>query len=385
MSLDLSAIRKEFPLLQGKAYLNSCSYGLLSRAVENAFQEYLASRHEKGAQWELWIEKIAAMRCALARLLQCETADISISSSLSESVNSLASSVDLSGKRDTVVVTDFDFSTTSHIWLAQQRRGARVVRAQADDSGLSIPLERFDELIDDRTRIVSIPYVCFRNGARLSIQHIVEMAHERGALVFIDGYPAIGTMPLSAPDTGADFLAGGCLKFLLGTAGLAFMYVRASEESAHIPTVTGWFGQENPYAMDIHVNTPARNARRFESGTPSVSALYACAAGINLLLQTGLEAVQAQIEHLNAQIAEGTMTRGWKLNTPTSPGCRGAIMAVASTDAPALVRALAEHDVLVSARESNIRIAPHYYNNDEDIKALFAALERNPALLQPAS
>ena len=384
MPLDLASVRDEFPLLQTKTYLNSCSYGVLSRTVERAFQDYLHTRHTEGSQWEQWAGQLETLRGALATLFGCPSADISISSSLSESVNALASSLDLTGRRNTIVVTDFDFPTTSQIWLAQQRRGARIVRARADDSGVRIPLDRFDQLIDDQTRLVSIPWVCYRNGVKLDIEPIIELAHERGAVVLVDAYQAVGTLAVAAPETGADFLAGGCLKYLLGTAGMAYMYVRDSERRAESPTTTGWFAQDDVNAMDIYHHRPARDARRFESGTPNVSAAYVCTAGVQQLLGYGLEAVHARIEHLTARIAEGVAERGWRLVTPGAAGQHGAMMAIASTDAPALVRALAADGIVVSDRDGNIRVSPHFYNNEDDIDTLFRSLQRHAALLPTA-
>ncbi|MDT8319101.1 MAG: aminotransferase class V-fold PLP-dependent enzyme [Xanthomonadales bacterium] len=381
MPLDLNAIRDEFPLLQSKIYLNNCSYGVLSRTVERAFHEYLRSRHVYGSHWEQWVTRLERLRGVLGELLQCVPADVSVSSSVSESVNSLAGSIVPSGSRDTVVVTDFDFPTTSQIWLAQQRRGVRIVRAPADESGLHIPLERFDELIDERTLLVSVPYVCYRNGVRLHLEPIIRLAHDRGALVLVDAYQALGSQPLSAPELGADFLVGGCLKYLLGTAGMAFMYVRDSEQFPISPTSTGWFAQEDVNAMDIYHNRPASSARRFESGTPNISGIYACTAGVELLLGYGLENVQRQVDHLTGRIAEGAATRGWPLITPVEDGCHGAMMALASTDAPALVRQLADDGIVVSDRDGNVRIAPHFYNNDDDIDSLLRSLEKNSQLL----
>lgn len=382
MTFDPKTIRQEFPLLQSKTYLNSCSYGVLSHTVERAFMQYLATRHEHGARWDSWVGQLEHLRGEVARLLRCNADEVSLSTSLSESVNLLASSLDFSGKRDTIVVTDFDFPTTSQIWLAQERRGARVLRAKADGSGTHIPLARFEELIDERTLIVSIPLVCYRNGVKLDIGPIIELAHSRGALVLVDGYQAIGTLPLSAPASGADFIAGGCLKYLLGTAGVAFMYVRNNADDSQSPTMTGWFAQENIGAMDIYHHRPARNARRFATGTPTVSATYACAAGIDLLLKTGLEAVHGQIMHLTGLIAEGVKSRGWRLVTPPDRHC--ALMAIASTDAPALVNALGAEGIITSDRDGNLRVSPHYYNNDDDVETLFHALERHAALVRRA-
>mgnify|MGYP005842259029 CR=1 FL=1 len=382
MSLDLNAIREEFPLLQSKTYLNSCSYGVLSRTVESAFHEYLRSRHQFGSHWEQWVSRLEGLRSALARLLQCVPADVSISGSVSESVNALASGIEASGSRDTIVVTDFDFPTTSQIWLAQQRRGVRIVRATADELGLHIPIERFDELIDERTLLVSLPYVCYRNGVRLNLEPIIRLAHDRGALVLVDAYQALGSQPLSAPELGADFLVGGCLKYLLGTAGMAFMYVRDSEHVPVSPISTGWFAQEDVNAMNIYHNRPAGSARRFESGTPNISGLYACTAGVELLLGYDLENVRRRVDHLTWRIAQGAKTWGWPLVTPTTPGSHGAMMALASLDAPALVCKLAEDGIVVSDRDGNVRISPHFYNNDDDIDILLRSLEKHSQLLQ---
>lgn len=381
MSIDLCKLRQEFPLLQTKTYLNSCSYGLLGKPVEAAFKQYLESRQTHGSNWEVWVGELERLRGALGRLLQCPDEDVSISTSLSDSLNALASSFGPYEGRDTIVTTDFDFPTSSQIWLAQQRRGARVVRARADETGTAIPETRFEALIDDRTLLVSLPLVCYRNGVKLDVEPIIRLAHERGACVFLDGYQAIGTMPLSVPDLGADFVAGGCLKYLLGTAGIGFMVARNSQQSTQVPIATGWFAQADVNAMDIYRNDPAKTARRFESGTPNVSATYACAAGIELLLEVGLDAVHDQARHLTGLIVEGVRSRGWQLVTPASADRHGSLIAIAATDAPALVQALAADDVVVSERDNNLRVSPHFYNNDEDIDRLFTSLDRNKPLL----
>ncbi len=381
MSFDLAQIRREFPLLATKTYLNSCSYGVLAKSVEAAFGRYLESRNTLGSDWEVWVGELENLRGNLARLLACPAEDVSISTSLSDSLNALASSFGAYGERDTIVTTDFDFPTTSQIWLAQERKGARVVRARTDETGVHIPLDAFDALIDERTLLVSLPWVCYRNGVKLDIDPIIRLARERGARVFVDGYQAIGTMPLSAPELGADFIAGGCLKYLLGTAGIGFMYVRNSESTDDIPVATGWFAQTDVNAMDIYHNAPAPTARRFESGTPNVSATYACAAGIDLLLDVGLETVRERALHLTGLIVDGARNRGWKLVTPAAPDRHGSLIAIAATDAPALVRALAEDDIVVSDRDNNLRVSPHFYNSDDDIDRLFEALDRNERLL----
>src|SRR5690606_20914979 len=152
--------------------------------------------------------------------------------SVSAAVSALASGIDFSGERNKVVMSDFEFPTIGQIWHAQEARGAEVVHVPA--AGNTIPLSRFADAIDERTAIVSITHVCFRNGAKLDIPAIVELAHSKGALVLVDSYQALGTMPVDVKKLNVDFLVGGVLKYLLASAGLAYLYVNKRSEERRV-------------------------------------------------------------------------------------------------------------------------------------------------------
>ena len=374
-------VRGEFPVCARRTYLNSGSYGAMCLDVKAAIEAYIDLRMTSGSDWGQWVGKLEETRALLAQLVNCSSDEMSVSASVSESVNSLASALDFGGARNGIVVTDFDFPTTSQIWLAQARRGARISRAAADASGTQIPLAQFERLIDDRTLLVSIPYVCYRNGVRLDPRPIIKLCRERGALVLLDAYQAIGSFPIDVRALDVDFFVAGCLKYLIGTAGVGFMYVRGAHPELQ-PTMTGWFAQQDIGSMDIYHHHPASNARRFESGTPNVCGLYAVSAGLAFLLRTGLDAVDAQIRLLTTEIAQRIDTRGWQLVTPAEPERHGATMALACTDAPQLVTRLAEAGIVVSDRDGNVRLSTHFYNNLADLDHLFRELERNAALIR---
>ena len=177
-------------------------------------------------------------------------------------MSALASGLSFTGKRNKVISTAFEFPTVGQVWHAQEQRGAKVIHAPA--SGNVIPLETFEQLIDDQTLIVSLTHVCFRNGAKLDIPAIVHLAHRRGALVLADVYQSVGTTPLDVRALGVDFMVGGVLKYLLASAGLAFLYVRDDLINSLHPTAIGWFSQDNIFAMDPTTNKPSPTARRFE-------------------------------------------------------------------------------------------------------------------------
>lgn len=368
--------RARFPLLANKTYINSCSYGALADSVEEALLDYLRDRRKQGACWEQWVGQLEELREKTARLLGAGSEETAILPSLTSGFNSFVSCLDYS-ERPRIVNTSFDFPTTAQIWHAQKRRGAEVVTVQLDDT--DDPLAVFEKSIDERTQVVSIPWVCYRNGRKLDIRAITELAHQRGALAVVDAYQGLGTMPCNVKDVGADVVLGGYVKYLLGTAGMGFMYVREPLATQLQPTASGWFSQEDIHAMAIADNTPAESARRFEGGTPNVAGLYACNAALDLISEVGVEAISGQIEYLTQQIKNGIQARGWSLATGDGP--HGAMLAVGCRDMHGLVARLAEEDVVVSCRDDNIRISPHFYNDDGDIERLFSVLDKHRQLL----
>ncbi|EED34066.1 aminotransferase, class V [Luminiphilus syltensis NOR5-1B] len=376
---SLELLRSYFPILAEQCYFNACSYGPLSLQVEAALNEYMTIRHEQGARWDIYVEKAESTRTLLADLLCCPADDVSISTSVSQSLNTLLSAFDFSAGRNGIVTTDFDFPTTAQILLAQEARGAKVKRVAVDDTGTALQLHQFDELIDDNTLMVQVPLVCYRNGVWTDIDPIVKLAHSRGALVLIDAYQGIGTRRFDVTASGADFLVGGCTKYLLAGAGTGFMYVRDSMTNGIQPVATGWFAQANPYAMDIYHNEPHPTARRFEAGTPNAVGLFAAEAGLKLLLEVGMETVERNIAAVNYGIKEMVYRNGWDLVTPRDR--HGAMLAIRSTDAPALVQRLAGRKVILTERDNNIRVAPHFYNSTDDVTALEAALKAEAELL----
>ena len=205
--------RKRFPIFERLTYINSCSQGALSDAVRAAYDDYLTDWDERGAPWDYWVERTETARATFARLIGGQVDEVAVTTSLSAGISALASALDFESRRK-VVISDFEFPTIGQIWHAQELRGAEVVHVRAN--GSDIPLERFEEAIDEQTAIVSIAAVCYRNGARLPVEEIARIAHERGALVLLDAYQAIGTYPLDVRELGVDVLAGGALKYLLG-------------------------------------------------------------------------------------------------------------------------------------------------------------------------
>lgn len=370
---DLSAWRGRFPLLQHKTYLNSGSYCALADTVRDAINSYMEDRLLVGANWDVWVMKNEAVRARLAAVLRAQPDEIAVTASASAGINALASALDFSGSRNKVVVSDFEFPTNAQIWHAQERRGAHVVHVPRAADGY-IGLDGFERAIDARTQLVAVTQVCFRNGAKLDIAGIVRLAHERGAKVLVDCYQAVGAVTIDVRQLDVDFAVGGMLKYLLGTAGLGFLYVRSGLISALTPTNSGWFAQQNITAMDITANRPAPNARRFEAGTPAVVNCYAAAAGLEIILQVGTDVIEERIRCLTRRYLERLKEIGWRSVTPDLDARRGPMVCIGVTDVAELCAKLTAQDIVTSFRDDNLRATFHFYNSEEDIERLITAL-----------
>ena len=376
---DWARIRSRFPILENKTYLNSCSYGAMSDDVKNALYRYIRDREERGTDWDYWVERNESVRHAVANFLGAKPDEIAITTSASASINSLASAMDFTGPRKKIVISDFEFPTNAQIWYAQEPRGAEIVRVPERDG--YIPAEDFASAIDEDTLLVAVTHVCFRNGARLDIPAIADIARDKGALMMVDGFQGLGTFEFDVGNSSVDFVVGGMLKYLLGTAGLAFLYVRDELIEKLVPTVTGWFAQSDIFAMDNTGYDPSPTARRFETGTPPVPNSYAAEAGLKIIDEVGLPAIEFRIREITAAIIAEAKSTGYTLAVPEDPERHGALITLRSLDENAIVAALENDGIVTSCRSGNLRISPHFYNNSDDVDALFRALRQHKHLL----
>ncbi|HEV2387890.1 MAG TPA: aminotransferase class V-fold PLP-dependent enzyme [Candidatus Acidoferrales bacterium] len=376
LSEMVSSVRTQFPIFERKVYLNSCSQGALSTAVEAGLLDHIASWHEGGSPWDLWVQKYEEARRVFARLIGAEPDEVAIVASASAGANGVASALTFR-ERPKVVLGEFEFPTMGHIWLAQERRGAQVNFVAAEDGRLG--LEAYERAIDQHTGIVPLTQVCFLNGFRSDVAGVVRLAHQRGALVLLDGYQDCGTRPLDVKALDVDFYVSGTLKYLLGAAGVAFLYVRRDLVRSLVPTITGWFGQTNPFSFDARHLDPAPAARRFESGTPPIINLYAAMPGIELLLDTGLEAVASHVASLARLLVEGARQLRVRVKTPGDTV--GPLVVLQARDLDEMLRRLDARGIIASGRYDGLRISFHVYNTPGDVEQVLQALEDNLDLM----
>jgi selenocysteine lyase/cysteine desulfurase len=373
---QIQEIRSRFNIFQRKIYLNTCSQGALSDAVQTGLENYIASWHEQGSPWETWMDRYEEARIAFAQFINASPDEVAIVTSASAGINGVASALNFRD-RNKVVMGEFEFPTMGHIWLAQRVRGAEVLFVSAE--GDCIPAANYDKMVDGNTLIVPLTHVCFKNGFRSEVNAITQIAHRSGALVMLDNYQDCGTRPVDVKAMDLDFFVTGTLKYLLGPPGLAFMYVRKELISSLVPTVTGWFAQTNPFAFDPQHVDLSPTARRFESGSPSVPNVYAAVPGFEMLREIGMENVAAHIKRLAQSLLSCARDLGIRAKTPADSA--GPLVVLQCRDSTLLVQKLAENDIVASNRHDGLRISFHVYNTMDDVKEVVEVLKKNIDLM----
>jgi selenocysteine lyase/cysteine desulfurase len=376
---QITELRTHFPILREKTYLYNCSQGALSDAVEEGMRTFATSWRTSSAPWDDWMEVYESLRVAFAKFINASPDEVAIVSSASAGINPIANALQF-GERPGVVMGEYEFPTMGQIWLAQQARGARV--QFLDGVGYGIPVERYEQAIDQSTKIVPLTQVSFVTGHRSDVPAIVRIAHANGALVFLDGYQDCGTRPIDVKALDVDFFVTGTLKYLLGPPGLAFLYVRRELIETLTPTMTSWFSQREIFAFDTKHLDLAPAARRFENGAPNIPSIYLARPALDLLSGLGLGNVAAQIERLTQAFLAGVARLGIATNTPATSV--GPLVVLRSRDPAAALARLTARGIVASTRRDGVRFAFHVYNTLGDVETALAALETVRDLMVPA-
>src|SRR5215207_4234894 len=246
---DIADWRSRIPLLAHAIPMNNCSQAPQTEATRAAADAYLESWARDGMDWDAWMTEVERARVSFARLINADVDEVAVTSSVSHAVSAFASALHFDTNRRDVVASGAEFPTVGHVWLAQDSRGASVRWVPLSAHG-TIDVAEYEKRIDERTMVVSACHAYFVNGFKQDVGAITDLAHSRGALVFVDAYQTLGTEPIDVKALGVDALAGGTLKYLMACAGIAFLYVRRDLAEELRPTITGWFGRVNPFAFD---------------------------------------------------------------------------------------------------------------------------------------
>jgi len=361
---DLAGLRRGIPLLSSVIPMNNCSQAPQTDVTRAAAERYLDSWNRRGMDWDVWISGVGLAKREFARLVNASVDEIAVFSSVSEATSVVASALDFTRRRK-VIVTEAEFPTVGHVWLAQEPRGARVAWVPVRDG--TIDPADYDSELDDDTIIVSACHGYYLNGFLQDLRTLVERAHARGALLYVDAYQTLGTVPVDVKALDLDFLASGNLKFLMGMPGIAFLYVCPDLIEQLRPSVTGWFGRSDPYAFRVKQLDWSSTASRFDAGTPPVINAYVARAGMEIINGIGVGSIRAWLEVLAQRLIDGGSARGLTLHGTADVARKTSTTAFTVPDSHAVEEAMRTRGVIPSARGPVLRLAPHYYSTTDDV------------------
>jgi kynureninase len=376
----LLAFRQEFPILDRTTYLISNSLGAMPRAAARALAEYAETWATRGVRaWaDGWWEMSVSVGDEIAPLLGAPPGSVSMLPNVTIASAVALSALPYAPPRNRIVMVEGEFPSVRYVYESLATRlGARVVTVPSPDGrGLSADVERIIEAIDERTALVAISHVLFKSAFVLDVPPIAEKCRRAGALLILDAYQSVGTLPVDVEALGADLLVGGVLKWLCGGPGGAFLYARPDLRGHLAPALTGWMAHPAPFDFEPPPMRYRDDAFRFLLGTPDIPALYAAREGPRIVAAAGIEAIREKSLRQTSRLIALAETRGLRCSTPRDPSRRGGTAAVDFDNALEVSRELNARDVVVDYRPGvGIRMSPHFYTEDRELETAFEAID----------
>jgi kynureninase len=361
--------RDEFPILQKSTYLISNSLGAMPRGVYDSLREYADTWATLGVRaWGAkWWHLRSEVGDKIAPLMGAPAGTIVVQENASIANSIIFSGLDFSDtRRSRAVISDMDFP--SDIYTLRRMLPLLDIHMVKSRDGITLPIDELLDAIDDHTRIVSLSHVLFRSAFIMPAKAIVEKAHRVGAQVLLNGYHSVGIIPVDVTALNIDFYIGGTLKWMCGGPGGVFMYVRSDLIKMLDPKITGWFAHQKPFTFDTGEIVLREDIHRFSNGTPGIASLYAIQPGIEILAKVGVDAIRAKSVRQTSLIIELAQQAGYTVNSPLDSADRAGTITLKPDHAYEISRELIARNIIVDYRENaGIRVAPHFYNSDDEI------------------
>jgi kynureninase len=373
---DLERWRDEFPILSRSVYLINNSLGAMPRRTARDLAEYAEVWATRGVRgWEdRWWAMATEVGDKIGRVIGAPPRSVSMHENVTTAHMVALSTVRPAGSRNRIVCTAMDFPSMIYLYRAQQAAGFSLHVVPADDD-LTVSTQRVVDAIDERTAVVAFSHVLFRTSYIMDAAAIARRARDAGATVILDTYQSAGIVPIDVRSLGVDFTVGGCLKWLCGGPGNAFLYTRPDRLESMRPAFTGWMSRANPFAFDIDDDDPRSDAMRMMNGTPSIPAYYAAIAGLDIINEVGVDCIREKSRRLTGRLLSQVDANGFASAAPRDPDRLAGTVAVDVPDAARVAQTLKAREFIVDYRPPvGIRISPHFYNTLDEVDAIMAEI-----------
>ena len=361
--------RGEFPTVEATLHFASHTLGAMPRGVEEALRHYAQLWKSRGIRaWEdEWFQLPMETGNLLASILGADPGTVSMCENVTLAQAVALSAVDFVRPRDRLVCTAEDFPSVLYLYEGLARRGAEVVRIPAQ-AGRHVDAADVLAAIDERTAVVALSHVLFRTAEVVDLAPIVRRAHQAGALVLVDAYQAVGTLPVDVKALDVDLVTGGSVKWLCGGPGAGWLYVSPRRAARLEPALTGWFAHAEPFAFDPGPTRRDAGARRFMTGTPGIPGFVAARPGCEIVARIGVPAIREKSLRQTGRMIALADEYGFGVVTPREPERRGGTVCLDVPRAAEVCQALLASDVLLDHRPgAGLRLAPHFYTRDDEV------------------
>jgi selenocysteine lyase/cysteine desulfurase len=370
MSSGWERIREEFPSLASWTYLNTATFGQMPRRAVAAMQEHFERRdREACSDFMTWFDEMDGVRALAARLIHCEPSDIAFIGNASSAISLLLGGLDWRAG-DQVVTFEHEFP--NHYYYPEHLGGSGVDFVETN-------WERFYDVLGPRTRLVAVSEVNYSTGFRAPLEEIAPELRRRGILLYVDGTQSTGALRFDVTRVCPDLFALHGYKWMLSPNGAGFMYVSPEMRERLAPNVIGWRSHKdwrNPERLHHGAPEFRKEAEKYEGGMLSFTLLYAMGAVIEMMLEIGPEQIEQRVMDLAEKTRALLRRKGAVLPGDTLPHYDSQVVCgeLPGRDASKLARSLMEKKIAVAARHGNLRVSPHFYNDEADLARLEEAL-----------
>lgn len=365
-------IRRLFPATQKYAYLNSAATAPLPTVAVEAALSQLKDVSENGAvNFNDWVAAKSRARDLVAEMLKVKSKQIAFMRNTSDGFASVANGL-IWQKGDNIVSFAKEFPANFYAWRRVRDVFGVELRLCPERNG-RIDLDEFVGLIDSNTKLVSISAVQFGSGFRADLERIGQAARKVDALFAVDIIQGFGAMPFDLPAQSVDVAAGASHKWLCAPEGCGILYLSERARERIAPTLVGWTSVAEPWNFDDSEQSFKPNALAWESGTGGAALFYGLEQSLKLLRETGAEKIENYLEELSDYFCEILDRKKYEIVSSRRRSEKSQIVCIKHRGglSPTEIAArLQSENIIVAPRGERIRVAPHFFNNREDIEKL---------------
>jgi selenocysteine lyase/cysteine desulfurase len=341
--------------------------------VEAVSSFYNDCSSQSSIHFQEWMQRINEVRGLIAALINSRPGEVAFTGNTSDGLSIVASGFKWE-RGDKILVSRPDFPSNIYPWLNLEKSGVAVKFVDRRNGRLDA--DDFSKALEKGTKMIAVSSVDFVTGFSVDLEALGEFCGRKGIYLCVDGIQGLGVVPMDVKKFGAHFLASGGHKWLIGPMGCGFLYISPEANGKIHPNRVGWksvIDEENFFMMNFELKS---DALRFETGTMNLAGIYALGASLELLIDVGIDKIYERVLSLNDRLYSGLKERSFSVISPMDEGIRSGILSFhPQGNSGRLQRYLASKNVIVSLRNNFVRLAPHFYNSEKEIKSFFEIID----------